>query len=785
MLVQRRNRSTIKIDGSKRLRLGVLIGVAGDQVVPDMTFPRFLILVLIIPILNTLPANIQIADQIVGEEGQLAAELYEMIEFDIPVDPELYDNPFDAADIEVLGIFRSPAGEDVVVTGFWMQPYEDRCQPPCVVEDLQPSGDPVWLVRFAPGETGSWSYQLQVREDGAILWSDAGEFVVTESAHRGFIRLGANRRYFAHDDGTPYFPIGHNMHWSWSGGGGVVAYVDWLRQLSENGGNYARLYIDIPWFIGLEWQRPVGDYRAGQEAAARLDTILDAAAEYGVSLQLVLLWHQALTFYSGPPVLIPETFPRPRTAIDWDENPYNTFNGGPLSGPGVFFINEQARELFQRRLQYIVARWGHHPHIFAWELVDEIDRVVNYDPVIADRWLQDMVSYLRQIDPYQHLITAGSRGNDPVIIANPLLDFSASRFYQRLPIETVAEQVPGVLAVIRGNLSLTSSPTLLTGYSLNPWFEPLESDPAGVHFQNTLWAAALSGSSGGAISDYWYTYVIPQNLQRYYPPLAGFVEGIDWGTLDLRPAEAGLEIAPGSADAVRIDGFRREFRGAQSDAPLLTITPDGVFPAIENVSAYLYGQVYSSQFSQPQTYRVAVPVETWMDIAVRSVSGDAGARLQVVVNDRLYTELALEPGSRGAVVRVNLPVGEHTITLLNTGEDWLQLDYIEVADLFVPLRVLTLRDDDAGLALSWLQHRSYTWENVAAGETWEPVRAIYRLAGMPPGRYLVEIWDPLRGMVLGEEIARVSVDGVLEIELLPVSDQLALRAFLQREGENS
>src|SRR5262249_10303892 len=158
--------------------------------------------------------------------------------------------------------------------------------------------------------------------------------------------------------------------------------------LSDSGGNYARLYVDIPWFIGLEWNREPGTY--DQVASAKLDTIMNLAEQYGVGLQLVLLWHQAISLYNGPPVLIPQRPPRPDTSADWHKNPYNVETGGPLNGPGRFFFAATAKALFQRRLNYIVARWGYSPSVFAWEIIDEIDQTTSFDPSTADQWLQGM-----------------------------------------------------------------------------------------------------------------------------------------------------------------------------------------------------------------------------------------------------------------------------------------------------------------------------------------------------------------------------------------------------------
>ncbi|MBZ0276312.1 MAG: DUF5060 domain-containing protein [Anaerolineae bacterium] len=720
-----------------------------------------------------------------GQEAQseLVGELYSPLTFPVEVDPASYTNPFDPADIEVLGIFSSPTGKQYVIPGFWMQPYENQCADPCSAENLQPSGSPGWQVRFTPTEIGSWSYTIQVQDGGAVKPAGEGQFTVQPSTRAGFVRVGANNHYFRFDNGQPFFPIGHSIKWSWDDVGGVSAYQEWLRQLSADGGNYARLYIDTPWFIGLEWKAPAGDYTEAQKAAARLDIILQTAAEYGIELQLVLLWHQALTIYGGPPVLIPNTFDRPDTSADWDNNPYNITYGGPIGGPSIFFFNDRAQELFRRRLHYIVARWGYSPQIFAWEIIDRLDRTGDYDPQTTDQWLTNTASYLKQIDQQHHLVTASTLNFDPVISTSPLLDFTSGEFYQSRPLETIADQVTGAVNIIQQNLQSNPAPHLMVDYSLNPWYEPTGDDPEGIHFQTTLWAAALSGSAGGAAADWWYSYLIPQNLGRYYAPLAAFATGIDWSNLDLQSAQAGLLIADSASAPVRINTFNRFFSAAPLDIVVPhTITADGIFPTVDNVPSFLYGQVYNSQFSQAQIYRVTPSAASYLEVRVRRVSTQAGARLVISVDNQVAASTDMSAGSTNISIRLPLPAGEHEIVLDNLGDDWLELDYIEIGNLIAPVRAFTLRDSTTGIALAWLQNRAYTWEN-AAGVGLIPISLQYNLGHMPSGLYTIETWDPLSGNVLGEDMVRVGDNKQLQIALLPFTQELALRIF--RRGESS
>jgi hypothetical protein len=93
-----------------------------------------------------------------------AGQLYVPVTFPISVDPALYNNPFDPLDIEVLGVFDAPSGGEVVIPGFWMQPFEDPESRRA--DDLQPTGEPGGRALYAG--TGDYAYAA-----GARQWGDS------------------------------------------------------------------------------------------------------------------------------------------------------------------------------------------------------------------------------------------------------------------------------------------------------------------------------------------------------------------------------------------------------------------------------------------------------------------------------------------------------------------------------------------------------------------------------------------------------------------------------------
>ena len=161
---------------------------------------------------------------------------YGMFEATLPVNVT-GKNVFDPTEVDVTVDFTAPDGTHTVVSGFWIQPYQQNCTKDCAVEVLQPTGKPGWRVRFSPDKVGNWTYTVQQRDQVSAHVTGHGKFTVIPSKSPGFIRVGKNRHYFGYDNGLPYFPVGSNLGWSWSGANGTLGYQNWLK----------KLHADHPW----------------------------------------------------------------------------------------------------------------------------------------------------------------------------------------------------------------------------------------------------------------------------------------------------------------------------------------------------------------------------------------------------------------------------------------------------------------------------------------------------------------------------------------------------------
>jgi len=707
------------------------------------------------------------------DKGQELA-LFDLLELRLNVST-VPSNPYDPTEIDISAAFTAPSGEVLTVPAFFMQPmsWEGRGDP-------QPDGDPEWRVRFTPTQVGEWVYRVEARTSSGAAQLEEGRFTVLPAAAKGFVRTSPNQRYFAFQDGSAFFPIGQNLGWS----DDLDSYLIWLDELHASGANYARVFADTAWFVGLDWGRTPGDYSDDQEAAWRMDVILEAARERGIYLQVVLIWHQAFIQNQALPVIPPADVPRIDTGADFDGHSYNTLNGGTLPRPEAFFQDSRTRTLLQHKLRYMLARWGYSPQVFAWEVVADVDRLPGFSAAQHTDYINELAAYVRELDPYAHLLTLGSRQPLPEVLQNPLYDFAQIRLYQRRPLESAPDQVASLLTALYQPIFRLDKPLLLTEFSLNPWYEPTQDDPSGVHLRNTIWAAALSNTAGGGMTQWWDTYVDRQDLYHIYTPLVNFTRDIAWHTLALEPIQVSLVNQRGEAyEPLRIDTFNRSFRGASPPDVLYRLTADGAIPDMGSMSSYLYGSGFNAEASRPQTFIITAPIDTLLRIGIRDIAPNGVASLNVTVDDQPYAILDLRAGSEGTALNIPLARGEHRLVVDNVGRDWVELDYIEVQDYRSSLRAVALGDAVNGVVLVWLQNRAYTWQNAAEGIEPEAQRFVMGVHNMPAGTYQIEFWDPFTSNILGEDVIRIDGAGTLDVPLLPVRRQLAVRIFRSEGGD--
>jgi len=672
---------------------------------------------------------------------------YQSIEIEVP-GVVGYENPFDPREVEVWATFRTPSGREVEVPGFYREPFE-RARDEAGREVLLARGAGAFAVRFAWGEVGECDYFLMVRDGAGVRTAGAGSFRVMPSDGAGYVRRSPDSpRYLQLDSGAPYFAIGQNMRWP--GPAGTYDYDAWMGALAEHGGNYIRLWLVNEWNrLGLENRAGAGPGnglgRYSQQAAWRIDYILDLAERLGIKVLMCIDSFNSLDAHG--------------IYGNWHLSPYNAANGGPCEQPGDFFTNEEAKRLFRQRLRYLVARWGHSPAVLAWEFWNEVDIVSGYDSAAVAAWHAEMARYLRDLDPWDHLITtsfARTEG-DPAVDGLPELDFVTSHNYGSRDVAETISRTSAEKAAAYGK------PHYFGEFGTDWQGEQHVADPEGLHLHNGLWSAMLSGDAGTAMLWWWDSYIHPRNLYPRFAAVAAFAEGIDWPRENYRPTHIrAVRYAPGAEPRVypsltiQPTGESWEDDSPYNEPQEFAVRNDGSVARREVMSRILHGLVNHPEKHNPATFRVSYPRGGTFEVMVRGVSGHGGAALSILLDGR--EALAADfPDYRpddtetlhdyDGVYAIDVPAGAHTIEVRNTGRDWFLVSYRLTNYITVPnLRVLGLANETS--ALVWVQNRESTWGHLAEEISPHPAGATeIEVAGLAPGEYEIEQWDTHAGAI--------------------------------------
>ena len=426
-------------------------------------------------------------------------ERYETLEIRADFDAT-YQNFFDRAEVDLFASFFSPSGKRVDVHGFV---YD--------IADAEPK--PTWKIRFTPNEVGLWRYDVTVKDAGGETTSQTYQLLCRNQAdHPGFIRISkSDPRYFESDSGAFYYPLGQNVCWA-------ADYDYYLDQIQKYGGNYIRVWL-CPWNLQLEDPREPGKFDL--RTAKALDQLLQQCQARGIYLQLVLRYHGMQT-------------------DSWDKNPYNTANGGPCTWPGDFFSDSKAKDLHKRFLDYVAARWGSSPALFAWELWNEVDlaRCDRESDLVA--WHREMAGYLKKADAHGHLVTTSvsSPSRNFALFELPEIDFVPIHAYTR----DLAEQFHDHYLRYRK----LRKPVFVGEFSagIKP-SDDLE-DPGGVHLRSGLWLALVSPMAGNAMPWWWDTFVDKNKLYPHWAALARFAKGIDRRGVNYELVRSKIDLGEGA-----------------------------------------------------------------------------------------------------------------------------------------------------------------------------------------------------------------------------------------------
>jgi hypothetical protein len=443
-----------------------------------------------------------------------------------------YDNPFDPDQVDVHAVITRPDGTTVTVPGFFYQGFLRRRERGEQV--LVPMGRSQWKGRFAPRQLGTYTYRIEVA-DGELLQSDPGEFRCIRSDSRGFVRRSKiDPDYLEFDDGSFYYPIGHNVVATFDvrarvlgvnipAAEGTYAFDRFLERMGNAGENFVRVWMS-PWSFGIEWTKAYdvhfkGLGRYNLQRAWCLDHVLDTAREHGVYIMLLLTSHGEIgehesDFEGGDPQHL-------------QGSPYWSRYGGPLDQAIDIYSSGEALKFYKRKVRYVAARWGYATSIMAWEVFNEPDLAFYHNPqklaygqqVAA--FVEKIFTELNLLDPSDHLTTSNI-WQPTEAYARPSLELKDMDLFA---IHVFDPNLSTELARVRRFLKTQYNQlVLVTEADTTPHAEDPDLTARVMH--QTLWTSCTLPMAGTACP-WWWVLIDRKDLYGEFAAVAAFARGED------------------------------------------------------------------------------------------------------------------------------------------------------------------------------------------------------------------------------------------------------------------
>ncbi len=428
---------------------------------------------------------------------------FSRVDFTIMLKAKWTNSPYRSEEVRLDLDLVSPAGNTIVVPAYFDGGNSESLS--------------VWKVRFCPVAAGIYRGDFVLTNGGLADVSKKFAFEVSASKNKGFLHIADNWT-LGFDDGERFRGIGENLAWESRNRDDSRFFrnlnesprynYDYLvGTLAADGGNFFRTWM-CPWNLPLEWKN-VGNTNRYEDSGAyfnpsairRMDQLVDLADACDIYMMLTLDNSGDFSSWS------------------WRNSNYNLQNGGGVSQPEDFFTNPEAKAQYKDRLRYIVARWGYSPHIGAWEFFNEIDNLMYGLPKripddIITAWHLEMSRYLRQLDPYHHLITT-SISHRPVtgLYDIPNMDFNQVHIYGH-----DGQSRDAVFPeVLRTNAIAHHKPLVIGEYGFEwDWSKNFDDMPSDMDydFKKGLWLGLFSPTPILPMS-WWWEYFDRRGTTKY------------------------------------------------------------------------------------------------------------------------------------------------------------------------------------------------------------------------------------------------------------------------------
>ena len=331
-----------------------------------------------------------------------------------------------------------------------------------------------------------------------------------------------NPSYFCLSNKDTYIPVGLNICWARN----MDEMERMFRLLSENGGNFARIWLGHSMF---EYETVYG--QANEDQLIKVDKILNIAEKYNIKVKMCLEQFRTIT---------------PETKGFNNKWVYHIDNGGPFTSMYDYMSDERGQNVFLKRVMFFKNRYGDDPRIFAWEIWNEMNAITisfSDKEKLLIPWNAAVLPQMKEIFP-KNLITQsmGSMDNErwfpqyegimripenDLVQVHRYIDEGATLPICQAPMDLLASDAIKIMQSYR-----IPKPILLAEIgAVKPGHtgphQAYDSDRDGMILHDLLFAPYFSGAAGPGHAWHWDNYVDRNNIWFQFRRFANAIENID------------------------------------------------------------------------------------------------------------------------------------------------------------------------------------------------------------------------------------------------------------------
>jgi len=579
-------------------------------------------------------------------------------------------------------------------------------------------GGTTWRVRHAPTMAGTYSVSGVTLNGSPISVSNlqpSSWVVAGPPTDAGYIRIDpSNPRRFITSNGKRFFPRGEDVAWDATDNNITYSVTNIFWKMGGAHENWSRVWMEYWDGKNLDWPPYGPTLPPGQlnlTVAQKWDGIVAAAEQAGIHFQMTLHHHGEYSTTVDP---------------NWNENPYNLNNdigstNGFMTNPVQFFTNSTAKALTKRKIRYSIARWGYSPSIMAWELFNEVqytDAGQNGQWSLIQAWHNEMATFIRSQDPYQHLITTSSDLTEPI--------WDDCDYY------THHDYPNDVISGLRDATDITASQPVRPDFGS----ECATNGVPKLGVDAPLWAGLMNGQSGSE-NPWWWDSMDGENDYIYFQATSDFITLSGLG--DQNVLNKSIPQVTGGANGPLAFGLGGGWATASQDTFTVgAAAPDGIGSA----PSYLQGDYHRSMTPNGYTFDVDYSQSGTFSVQILTIAA-SGDGLEIFLDGNLKTNISFSSTgsdtSTNFTASISVAAGSHTINIYNPGLDWINLGNITL-DPYVPA-LSAYAIGNSSFNATWIWNRNNVFDTNANNSAVGTVQ----VSGLNAGTYKAVWWDTFAG----------------------------------------